>query len=491
MIIPISLQLKNFLSFEDETIEFKQGVTTCIMGNNLTQENQKSNGSGKSAFQTGFEYALIGLSSRKVKDVELIRIGCDQANIILKVFDNVNNETITIERSLFIKKSSTVTITSDKRKDSDLVQASVDEYNKWIERFIGVARSDISNYYIPNESNYISFFNMSDTKQKELISRFSNADIVNPVFDKIQKKIDEKQTEIDEANKTFTKLEGRIEDAEADLLKLDEVDFEEEKKNAICDLNDSIERKKETKLDCEADLKVLKTQKSFLNDNIIPKRKATLNTFKQRLEEYIESSEKFEESYKGIEEKSTKLTAHELTLKKTENGINEDISDVKKDIQTQEIVLDGKIECPSCKFEFNPKADISIETAKENLKKYKEELQQFENEFNDLNILKEKLKIDEQSIRNDRGEIEKREKEFTKQKRRYEKIINLIQNSIDRFGNEAKRCELNITSKNDTIKSIDQKIEDLQENLKQVKASKEDDTKRKELEEKIKTTKQL
>ena len=108
MIIPISLQLRNFLSFEDETIEFKQGVTTCIMGNNLTQENQKSNGSGKSAFQTGFEYALIGLSSRKVKDVELIRTGQDQANIILKVFDNINNETITIERSLFTKKSSTV-----------------------------------------------------------------------------------------------------------------------------------------------------------------------------------------------------------------------------------------------------------------------------------------------------------------------------------------------------------------------------------------------
>lgn len=491
MIIPISLQLRNFLSFEDEIIEFKQGVTTCIMGNNLTQENQKSNGSGKSAFQTGFEYALIGLSSRKVKDVELIRIGQDQANIVLKVLDNINNETITIERSLFTKKSSTVTLTSDKRKDSDLVQASVDEYNKWIERFIGVARSDISNYYIPNESNYISFFNMSDTKQKELISRFSNAEIVNPVFDKIQKKIDEKQLEIDEANRTFTKFEGRIEDAEADILKLDEVDFEEEKKKKLYNINEEIEAKQETKKACEADLKVLNTQKSFLNDNIIPKRKATLNTSETRLKEYIESSEKFEESYKGIEEKSTKLTAHELTLKKTENGINEDISDVKKDIQTQEIVLDGKIECPSCKFEFNPKAEISIEEAKKNIEKYKQELVDFQNEFNDLNILKDKLKTDEQSIRNDRGEIEKREKEFTKQKRRYEKIINLIQNSIDRFENEAKRCELNITSKNDTIKSIDNKIEDLKENLKQVKASKEDDTKRKELEEKIKTTKQL
>lgn len=491
MIIPISLQLRNFLSFEDEIIEFKQGVTTCIMGNNLTQENQKSNGSGKSAFQTGFEYALIGLSSRKVKDVELIRIGQDQANIVLKVFDNINNETITINRSLFLKKSSTVTLTSDKRKDSDLVQASVDEYNKWIERFIGVARSDISNYYIPNESNYISFFNMSDTKQKELISRFSNAEIVNPVFDKIQKKIDEKQLEIDEANRTLTKLEGRIEDAEADILKLDEVDFEEEKKKKLYNINEEIEAKQETKKACEAYLKGYNKQLSFLNDNIIPKRKATLNTFKTRLKEYIESSEKFEESYKGIEEKSTKLTAHELTLKKTENGINEDISDVKKDIQTQEIVLDGKIECPSCKFEFNPKTEISIEEAKKNLEKYKEELEQFEKEFNDLNILKDKLKTDELSIRNDRGEIEKREKEFTKQKRRYEKVLNLIQNSIDRFENEAKRCELNITSKNDTIKSIDNKIEDLKENLKQVKASKEDDTKRKELEEKIKTTKQL
>lgn len=491
MIIPISLRLRNFLSFEDEIIEFKQGVTTCIMGNNLTQENQKSNGSGKSAFQTGFEYALIGLSSRKVKDVELIRTGQDQANIILKVFDNINNETITIERSLFTKKSSTVTLTSDKRKDSDLVQASVDEYNKWIERFIGVARSDISNYYIPNESNYISFFNMSDTKQKELISRFSNADIINPVFEKIQKKIDEKQTEIDEANRTLTKFEGRIEDAESDLLKLDNVNFELEKQKKIDAIYEEIETKQETKKACETYLKSYNKQLSFLNDNIIPKRKATLNTFKTRLKEYIESSEKFEESYKAIEEKSVKLKAHENSLKKTENGINEDISDVKKDIQTQEIVLDGKIECPSCKFEFNPKAEISIEEAKKNLEKYKEELEQFEKEFNDLNILKEKLKTDELSIRTDKEKIQEREKEFTKQKRRYEKIINLIQNSIDRFENEAKRCELNITSKNDTIKSIDNKIEDLKENLKQVKASKEDGTKRKELEEKIKTTKQL
>lgn len=486
MIIPISLQFKNFLSFEDETIEFKRGVTTCIMGNNLTQENQKSNGSGKSAFQTGFEYALIGTSSRKVRDVELIRRGQEQATIVLRLFDNVNNENISIERSLFVKKSSNVTITSDKR---EIVKSSVDEYNSWIEGFIGISKADISKYFIPNEINYKSFFNMSDTDQKALISRFSNADIVDPVFDRVQKKIDEKQREIDEANKTSTKIEGRIEDAEHDLRKLDEIDFEEEKKKKIDDINELIEDKQGVKQTCEAYLRGYNKQLSFLNDNIIPKRKVTLNTFKTRLKEYIESSEKFEKSYEEIEEKSSKLRAHEQTLKKTENGINEDISDVKKDIQTQEIVLDGKIECPNCKFEFNPKADISIEDAKKNLEKYRQELIDFENEFKDLNVLKEKLKTDEQSVRNDKSEIEKREKEFTKEKRRYERVINLIQNSIDRFENEVKSCQLNISSKQDTIKSVDQKIESLKEDLKTIKESKEDNTKRKELEEKIQAAK--
>ena len=46
MIVPIKIEINNFLSIESELYKFQNGVPILIRGENLTNDGQKSNGSG-------------------------------------------------------------------------------------------------------------------------------------------------------------------------------------------------------------------------------------------------------------------------------------------------------------------------------------------------------------------------------------------------------------------------------------------------------------
>ena len=67
------ITLKDFLTYKDQEYDFKQ-TSVMIQGLNLTDDNQKSNGAGKTSLPTAVEFCFTGDNSRGVRDIELIRL---------------------------------------------------------------------------------------------------------------------------------------------------------------------------------------------------------------------------------------------------------------------------------------------------------------------------------------------------------------------------------------------------------------------------------
>lgn len=68
----------NFLTYENLEYKFVD-KHLMIQGLNLTDDKQKSNGSGKSSIQAIIEFCITGDNSRGVRDIELIRFGCKES----------------------------------------------------------------------------------------------------------------------------------------------------------------------------------------------------------------------------------------------------------------------------------------------------------------------------------------------------------------------------------------------------------------------------
>lgn len=483
MIIPKSLYIKNFLSFEEENIEFNNGVTTCIMGRNLTEDNQASNGSGKSAFQTAIEFAYTGNVSRKVTKNKLIRRGYDEAKIVHEAFNSSKNETLRIERLLPRKGSEKVNVfINDKRVEIPTTK----DANDWIINYINISKEDISNYFIPNEVNYTSFFNSPDTKKKELISRFSNADIVDDVFSKVQLDIDGKSSDVSSKERELSKLEGRLEQLHEDLETEKNIDFEKQKNDRILSINQSIEKCEKSIVYNGSKLADINASISFLRDNIIDDRKRLLLSLNTHLNDYMASSPDYDDEYKKINDSISDIQKKIDKSDVLEKETAEDIKSVQKDIDSMDLVLSGKIECPNCHHEFNPKSDVTVEEAQKNIKEYKGELQDFMSDVEKIKQLREKYVNEKDSFKSQERELSSKEKEFNKGKRRIERIINLVSESLDRFSTQLSKYDRDLKELKEDDNYNSDLIKKYNEQIEEVKSSKRNDTKQRQIEKNIK-----
>lgn len=481
MLFSKSLYIKNFLSFEEETLNIQVGQTTCIMGKNLTEDNQQSNGSGKSALQAAIEYSYNGSASRKVTKNKLVRRGCKEAIIIHEVFNPQSNETLRIERIIPLKGSEKVFVFLN---DKEVEIATTKDANDWINNYIGVTKEDISNYFIPNEVNYVSFFNSPDTKKKELISRFSNADIVDSVFEKVQKDINTLQKDINNKEKEVDKLEGRIEQLNIDLQTELSKDYAKEKEAKINSLKSSMFDYEQEIKNNNVKLVDLRASNGFLNNNIISKRKTSLKRLELYLNDYIKSSPDFESEYDGINKDLSTLKTKEDKAEKIETEVKEDIQAANKDISSMEIVLAGKVECPKCSHEFNPKSDITIEQAKKEIKGFKEEIEEYKEDLSKVEKLLTRLGSQRIEVKHRGGEINERQIVFDKKKRKIEKVVKLVVKSIDRIKSDIDKYSKDIKEIELDNEYNEQQIEKSKKRIKEISESK-DESKDKEIKKTI------
>lgn len=375
------LILKDFLTYEYLDYQFVN-KPLLIQGLNLTDDGQKTNGTGKSGLQTGIEQCITASNSRDVRDNEIITYGKKMANAQLYTSCDVRKETLHIDWDIKLSGSNVLRLKVKKygeewdlEGDSQNVSFSnVNDGKKAIMDWFAISKEDLFNYYIINNTRFKSFFKSSNTDKVALINRFSDASIIEGV-DKIDTKVLEQeykniQTLIDETNGKINLTEHQIiiestrDLREENKKAIEKIDSDiEETNEEICSLQSDIKNIKATAPQIKLDIKSKKEEKvpiaRELLNLMVEKDKAAgeLNEINKSLSEAQKLVEDFKVTDWVQERKSFKddITVSKkplLTLEESREKAEEQHKKILTLLSSIEIKLSGAIECPKCTHKF-------------------------------------------------------------------------------------------------------------------------------------------
>ena len=386
------IRAKNFLTYEDLKYNFVDRPL-MIQGLNLTDDKQKSNGSGKSSIQAIIEFCITGDNSRGVRDAELIRFGCKESLLDLFVVCNTRKEEIHINWTIKSKGSNLLSIT--KRTDGadweEVVFSNINDGKKWILSWFAISKEDLFNYFIINKARFKSFFKSSNKEKVELINRFSDASVIEGIDDVDSLELDEDYIQL---NAKVLRTEGKIEVQKENLQKEHERDLELE-------FNDKVDQIKEDNLEIDEDVEDIGTQ-IIENEELITSKTEKINAYNEDnvLQEASKDSldlrvAKIDEEFISINKTlqqaqlivdnfiESDFNSQKLVHKEKITGIESGIEDkeealkktklnenkVLKILSDLSIKLMGTITCPKCSHEFLTSGDLTVEQIKDNEKK--------------------------------------------------------------------------------------------------------------------------
>lgn len=346
------LQIENILSFEKETIEFKNNQLTLIQGINETDTGSKSNGSGKSTILECIKLALTTNTIKKINKVDIIR---NDENInegfIELVLNNIaTGENFTIKKYLHRKKSNKCELFENDIRIDRLVDLNISESDKYILSKIGITSEELDNYFLISKEKYVSFFNAPDRTKKELLNQFSKTDKLEKINDLIKndyKSIEDSKTKI---NNQIAIFNSNKELLNQQILKLDD------DKKSIANNIETIEKsivENQEKIDSinhnlkeypnesfDDDINHLEQQKTVWSSELLKHKESALNDFKI--------------NQKAVDDK----------IKEVKSTINE----LDGLINKANIDLKSTISCPKCNYEFViNSADKNVEEIKQTL----------------------------------------------------------------------------------------------------------------------------
>ena len=360
---PRRLILRNFGPFSSLKYDFVN-ESIAIIGENRTQDDQLSNGSGKSSISQGLFYGIYGVNLRGVLDKKLIREGEDSAYICVQIHCPIRKQILSIEREIKTKGSSTLKlelIDEDEIKLVPVTCATVNDGNKFIANWIEISAEDAKSYYIVSKGNYKSFFNSSNTEKLALISRFINFASIDKTKDIITERLDE----LNEVKRGYenekSSFEGKLSAYEEQLNFILEEDLEKKRNDEISGLtyiinvyDDNIKEKQNSISNFEKS----KIAKERQKEDIAKLRKSV----EKELEELEDNS--FQDTYKEIDED---LSLYKKQKEDEESKLNKStqrVRSIKKTIDSIEMKLAGVITCPNCHHEFLLKNDESVDDLK-------------------------------------------------------------------------------------------------------------------------------
>ena len=210
------INAQNIVSFEDLNLDINNNVATAIIGENKDDQSQKVNGSGKSALIECIAIGITGDPLRKVKTDEFISDWAEEASIELLFHNTFNNKDFMICRNFGRKSPQSIEChiynseSGEEIETDKTVQASVNDYNKFILSELGISRDDLYNYYILS-GDYKSFFEATDRQKKELINRFSNGESVDQSIEVLEQDLEPLEKAVVEANNKVFSINGSIE----------------------------------------------------------------------------------------------------------------------------------------------------------------------------------------------------------------------------------------------------------------------------------------
>lgn len=448
---PTRIVLKNFGPFESIDYDFQQEAI-AVIGENRTQDDQLSNGSGKSFLEQGLFYGIYGVNLRDKQDKKLIRKGFDTAYICVFIYCPIRRQTLKIERELRTKGSSVLAIYLISENDEIEIEkvqfATVLDGNRYIANWVEISAEDAKSYYIVSKGNYNSFFRSSNTEKLALISRFINFSML----DKTKSIIDDKVLVLNEEKQVLDRskasYEGKLSVYQEQLQEILDSNPEEEQLQEIKKAEDYIEDvKRAIELN---ELRISKEQQSVLG---LKHSLSELEKLRTKVSEELSNidTSNFDAIYKEIDEDVDVCRQEKRTKENSLNVIQNRIVDIKRILNKIEVLLSGIIVCPNCQHEFFLKTDKTVQEIKK-----QKEVAEIE-----LNKESEEKKIAEKSIE----ELDSVLDEYMSLKSQTDKEFDEVANQQRGLKKKVLELEHNIGSLDQQIKSKENLVKTLQNEI--------------------------
>ena len=491
--------LENFLTYEELEYSF-QDKALLVQGVNLTDKNQKSNGSGKSAIQTGIEFALTASNSRGVNDKELVTYGFDKSKVKLIIECDSRKETLSIEWTIKTKGSNLLSL---KINENELSFSNVNDGKKQILDWLGISKEDLFNYFIINSTRFKSFFGSSNREKVDLINRFSDSSIIDGLEKIDNSKLEEQKENIEIS---INKIKGGVDAIKEQIEEAKNFDFTKELEDTKMDIMGEIsennffidELKKEIKkldldkkdIDDEIDefkveIKRLEDSKSDLDVSIKKQEAIVANSKKAYDDKVVENDsivvQDFSKDIFDLDSKIELFDGYRDELYEQLKKVDLDITKVNKFLSGVDVKLGGSITCPSCSHVFimdgdrevlldkKSKGDELLIKFEKSKKEIEDDITKRSNELSDCKTKKNSIVVEEGKenrlsrereaiLRGLRDTLTKDEDTLSQLKRKPLKIDKSIAETNESIG-EAKLERKDIKKEQDFIKNT--KIEDL------------------------------
>lgn len=434
----------NFQSFEELYWEVPLHKPIWVQGENKTELDQDSNGSGKSTIFEIIYYLIIGSSSSGKRDVKLISRWADQSFFWGELYNPFTSQRLRIERTLNRKSSSSLKIILNDEDRKEFVP-SITEGNKKIIELIGISVEDLRNFYLINRDKFISFFSSSDSNKRDLITRFSKVTYLNRIPPIIEKEVETESNKVFKLNQEISSIEGSIETSKQNIESIKEscdvVNFEKNKTIRVNLLQNEIEN-----------LNKIKQEKLLLQDNLKDKI-SLLNRQIERKQYWIDIVNKFDYNKKITNLSSSLEEIQEAIISNNNlnNSINKDLMELSKIRTPLEITLQGEVECPNCNFHFVPGDPINIEQAKEIIVGIKEEESELKKEV-------EKLLNIENNLSKNKLDINSKQRVFINKGTKRNNLVKIIGAEISNLRTELATINSSILSINKELLNLDLSI---------------------------------
>lgn len=433
--------LENFLTYD--SLEYNiPNKPLLVQGINSTEEDQASNGSGKSGMFTAIEYCIASTNSRGVKDSELVSFGHKESNIELYASCDVRKESLHIHWKIKLKGSNVLTL---RKKNYDgnwntVSFSNVNDGKKFVLNWFAIEKEDLFNYYIINKSRFKSFFKASNKEKVDLINRFSDASIIDGL-DKLDNSILENEYEILKTN--LDKILGKIELLNDNSSSTDDTlqDFQQKNKIRVSEIKKEIKElkveKEEFQLKLNADSKKLDEENNKLESINVRVTQAQELVDKFKMTNFDDEIDNHNDELDSYEDKSIKVS----TLVKELN-----------------IELGGSIECPKCSHEF------TVDSKHGTLEEVKSKLEKAE--VININI-NDKIKELEEGLANINEKIEKERNN----KQIYIDSLNNIKEETFSTSKIISRLKEDILEHKNDLSDIDNDIKECKLEIKEIESS--------------------
>lgn len=442
----------NLCAFKNLDYTIPQNHTTLIFGNNMDNDSQGSNGSGKSALIEAIAIVLTGSPLRKVNGDEIINDCENDAVISATLVNDALNEQMTINRHLFRKQPQYIQVIKQTGPyDTDreeISQASVADYNKYILDTIGLTKDEIYANFILSKHKYTSFLSSSDREKKEIINRFSNGLIVDESIIALQSDMAPIQASLKEAETIVAQCNGQVSAIQNQINEaiIESTEKSQNKANRIASMEEKIANKRA----------YIREQNSQIQT--INKQLDELDVIDSAIQDCEASSDSVKKCYSLIAKKFNNLS---LRLPKDYASITMQNQEQLKELEKKNKELQKEIA-------HNEKA---ITSAKTTYDKLNERFQKFQNGF-DTKF--QKLSKQMEEIATSINQLETCNKQLKQQRTRLENDIAVLHKQLAGVIT-CPKCQHEFTLHNDiNVTETKLKLQDREGEVKDIEASIED-----------------